>query len=68
MNSNWISVKDKLPLVDEWVLFYDGERTLFGDNRYVIDKVDKHGHCFVCYLHNYTHWRPLPTKPGEDHD
>jgi hypothetical protein len=64
--NTWISIKDKLPPVEEWVLFYDGEHTMQGELRYTIDKIDKQGHCFVCYLHNYTHWMQLSRPELEN--
>ena len=61
----WYSIQDRgrLPPIDMWVEFYDGDKTLGKDLLNHIDKVDKHGKCIVNYLHNYTHWRFL-TKPN----
>lgn len=62
----WISVEDRLPPVDEWVLFFDGDRTMDTSNCPIyMDKLDKRGEALCNYLHNYTHWMPLPNQPEE---
>ena len=60
----WISVEDELPPKDVWVLWLDGEQTMapYNDARH-IDKIDNRGECVVNYIHNYTHWMPLPQPP-----
>lgn len=60
----WISVKDRLPEENSWVLCTDGksqykkiyERGIFYDDE------------FFCYtpigiIENVTHWMPLPEPP-----
>ena len=61
-NPNWISVEDKLPKDDEWVLGYcpvQG-RVLF--LRYF------NGHFYIYVDGVITHWMPIPTPPNKDKD
>lgn len=65
----WISVEDKLPPIDTWVLWIDGDKTM--DPRgsdYHIDKITERGECLMNYIHNYTYWMPLPKLSGEKED
>lgn len=63
--SEWISVKDQLPVSDKLVLFYYNEEyhigyyieRIFGTNDYIwYSNTDN------C-VHNITHWMPLPEVP-----
>lgn len=65
--SDWISVKDKLPLPMIHVLWFDGNKTMHSSGwcPYYIDDIDKRGFMSRNYLHNYTHWMPLPAQPVE---
>lgn len=56
----WISVKDRLPEEDTWVLVYSRQ------GRYTNLKVDYiHG---GKWFHSFyvTHWMPLPEPPKEE--
>lgn len=64
--SPWISVEDRLPEDGVFSLFIDTKCTM---NRelFHIDYVrvtDAGIECVYNYLHNYTHWMPLPS-PSE---
>jgi hypothetical protein len=62
----WISLKDRLPETDVQCLWYDGENTMFRDSKMHIDLLTSTHYGFDCvvnYLHNYTHWMPLPPAP-----
>jgi hypothetical protein len=61
----WISVKDGLPEKGNNVLFLDGDASILSDCYVHIDCIDSNGECFENYLHNYTHWMPLPEPPKE---
>jgi hypothetical protein len=68
--SEWISVKDRLPNIGEHCLWFDGNATMSDYLRIHIDFTCKAGgnkvDCAVNYLHNYTHWMPLPQPPETD--
>lgn len=61
-----ISIDERLPPTGERVLFYDGNETIAKKpNIYHVDYLahDK-SDTVVNYLHNYTHWLPIPEiKP-----
>ena len=60
----WVSVEDELPPKDVWVLWIDGKQTMTPHNATChIDKIDNRGECLVNYIHNYSHWMPLPQPP-----
>ena len=66
----WISVKDRLPATDNFVLFTVGERVIYGfydgKNWYEYEG------CWdtdVIYLRpgeRVTHWMPMPEPPKEE--
>ena len=56
----WTKIEDKLPPVDKWVLWLDGNNTMCKDQQHYVDKMDHRHECLVNYLHNYTHWMHLP--------
>ena len=62
--SEWISVDERLPPAHEWVMWFDGNYTM-GHYRpfHHIDKINSRKEATVNYLHNYTHWMPLPPPP-----
>ena len=63
----WISVDDRLPEIDEFALWLDGKQSMGHHQPFVhVDKINKRGECLVNYLHNYTHWQPLPQPPKEN--
>jgi hypothetical protein len=62
--SEWISVDDRLPKAGEWALWLDGEKTMGNyDLFHHVDKIDSRKEALVNYIHNYTHWMPLPAPP-----
>lgn len=62
--SEWISVKDRLPAIGEWALWLDGEKTMGHHGPFLhVDKINHRKEAFVNYIHNYTHWMPLPAPP-----
>lgn len=63
--SEWISVEDRLPLMDEYVLIWDGKDIEKGHR---IDLRDGWYWTHYDYLetHGVTHWMPLPDKPAID--
>lgn len=62
---SWISVKDKLPNPKQWVLWLDGNKTMHAPFVH-IDYINERQEACVNYLHNYTHWQPLPEPPSDD--
>lgn len=66
--NNWISLSESMPKIDEWALFLDGNNSMYSStsNPIHIDKIIKGADCFVHYLHNYTHWQPLPSQKIEN--
>ncbi len=60
--SEWISVDDEQPEIDETVLLFDGSIYIglreFGD--YYVQDISYSG------LWNVTHWMPLPKPPIEE--
>ena len=59
----WISVKDRLPCEQEYVLIFDGTYQI---DR-LIDDNDYPGLSWEYNFdnHNITHWMPLPEEPTE---
>ena len=64
--SKWIRVCDRLPPIGVKCLWCDGKRTICSVNLYHIDEINKYGDCSENYLHNYTHWMPLPEPPNQN--
>lgn len=62
--NEWISVKDRLPQYGVYVLWLDGDKTM-GHHApfHHIDKINSRNEAMVNYIHNYTHWVPLPEPP-----
>lgn len=65
--SEWISVEDRLPAVNEKVLFYRAEGFCFGwrvtDTEWTDDSFqDRDGSSVSCY--GVMHWMPQPPKPA----
>lgn len=68
----WISVKERLPKIDEWVLVFDGYQNIPSlDVQYLEfdEKKNRHywqaQHGFTYKLEQNSHWMPLPEKPKE---
>jgi len=62
----WISVKERLPATRTECLWFDGNSTIYADIKVHIDSLVPTSCglcCAVNYLHNYTHWMPLPAAP-----
>ena len=64
----WRDVREELPELNVECLWLDSNNTMYSDIQVHIDCLTKstiHGNvcCAVNYLHNYTHWMPLPTPP-----
>lgn len=57
----WIKINEKMPPIEEWCLFFDGENTM-NSGKFHMDKINKHGDCLCNYKHNYTHWA-IPNEP-----
>lgn len=63
----WIPVSERLPQKNKFVLFLDGKNTMDKCERVYVDKIVESVSgcdCFENYLHNYTHWMPLPEPPN----
>lgn len=60
---DWNVIEKDIPPREQWLEFYDGNKTMRFDLLNHIDKIDRHGNCICNYLHNYTHWRYL-SKPN----
>ena len=69
----WISVKDRLPELDTWVLAYSTKNDLIacsfrtiGNHFPIIWNLLSSG-CGCCDsdLGDVTHWMPLPDKPNQ---
>lgn len=65
--SEWISVKDRLPEINQNVLCFDANRVLFatdwldwpdGTVSFYVPTFERHIWC--------THWMPLPEPPEEE--
>lgn len=60
--NEWISVEDRLPCQDKWVLLSNGNKIWLGqlDNHY-----NKDFYCKCCLenFHGVSHWMPLPELP-----
>ena len=66
MNNPWISVVDKLPEQDEYVLVFDG---LFQSIHIAkIDEYDDWVSDGASDLLQLTHWRPLPMTPRQEQE
>ncbi len=79
--SEWISVKDKYPAPEQWVLAYGNHHHHDGKYKSAVCLYDyclKDGFathyfelltsgCTCCddYLKEVTHWMPLPEKPND---
>lgn len=64
--SKWISVKDRLPSHNEWILAFDGEKmcVCWFDLSYH-DYLFMFGMSSSQQFRNVTHWMPLPEPPNE---
>lgn len=65
-HSPWISVKDRLPENNEWILAFNGKDNCvcwidIGNNDYLF----MYGMGSQCQFRNVTHWMPLPSPPKE---
>ena len=67
---NWISVKDRLPEIDEWVILTNGKAVKMGTftGEYNIDENDlvypDFNMCSCCYdACGVTHWAELKDLP-----
>ena len=71
-NNGWISVKDRRPEPNTWIMVYikypspvfefeTGIQKMSG-----IKKIFYDGESFYCDFGTITHWQPLPTPPKED--
>ena len=58
----WIKVSERLPERKRWVLWLDGNKTMHAPFVH-IDYINDRNEACVNYLHNYTHWMPLPAPP-----
>jgi len=61
--SEWIKCSERLPEIDTPVLWLDSKNTMRYKSPCHIDELNKFGDCVYNYLHNYTHWMPLPAPP-----
>ena len=61
LESEWVSVKDKLPEQYTDVIVFIKSDTI------AVDYVDENGD-FYYYGKNVTHWMPLPQKPESEDD
>lgn len=69
-NDGWISVKDNLPQVGQYVLVWDGNKGLNNNCFYEIAsyRTFNNGAFFVSgpyLLHGIVYWMPLPKPPCE---
>lgn len=60
--SEWIKCSERLAERNQWVLWLDGEKTMRTPFVHV-DRINEKNEAFFNYLHNYTHWMPLPDAP-----
>jgi hypothetical protein len=57
----WINIDDKLPEIDEFVLFCSSDNGYMG-----VDHIDKDMNPFDWInMHMITHWMPLPEPPDD---
>jgi hypothetical protein len=70
--NKWISVKDKLPEVDELVLLYNNDEGVFRGYRGNEHPTHIYWACSPTgsyagdgSVHDITHWMPLPEGPNE---
>ena len=60
-NNNWISVEDKLPVENQWIIAY------FRDGFTDVSKLMPSGNFVGALIHGrITHWQPLPVPPSKD--
>ncbi len=63
----WISTRVKLPCEGESVLLYTPFR-VFGEDHWCIGNRDGIRNCTICVegkeVTLFTHWMPLPERPG----
>lgn len=67
--SEWIKVNERLPEPNTTCLWFDGYSSMSGKPMMYVDKIVATEYGFDCignYLHNYTHWMPLPQPPETD--
>lgn len=71
MENKWISVKERLPEADEFVLCARTQ-TSMGGTKYITPGIGKlgQGNKFSCEFDwvNVTHWMPLPEPPQNEPD
>ena len=68
--SEWISVKDRMPLTDTYVLTWGYAETVTqmlytrhnGENYWDCRNIDKH---YLLSQNPVTHWMPLPEPPKD---
>ena len=61
--SEWISVEDKLPHIDSWVLVCsEGVMNCVGYTKCGFEDWT-HSHCHNIELSSITHWMSLPEQP-----
>lgn len=63
--TEWIKVEDRLPDLDEEVLYSDGRRIYLGMLDSDMGKVIYWTHYDSFEDYGITHWMPLPEKPNE---
>lgn len=63
----WISVKDKLPDEDVYILLaYDDEIRIGALNSYVTKNISFYCRCCLDDFHGITHWMRLPAPPEKE--
>ncbi len=65
LESEWISVKDRLPELYVDVLIFTEGGTIAVDR---LERIMSWGVDFYNYGQNVTHWMPLPQKPESEDD
>lgn len=64
--SEWISVEDRLPDVDSFVIAYfsdDGVPSVLGVSEYIVECI--RGDDYSPIWSSITHWMPLPEPPEQ---